>query len=93
MLVCRAPLRWPGHLIYAKLSEADLRPFEGGPISYSPFPAALELNPSEQRNVSVPPSAREVTIVVKDRLGTSRYDFEIPGVRLNELPKNRLKNR
>jgi hypothetical protein len=89
LLVCRAPLRWPGHLIYAKLSETDLRPFEGGTISYSPFPAALEFVPSEQREVSVPPSARQVTIVVKERLGTSRCDFEIPGVRLNELPKNR----
>ena len=82
-------MRWPGHLIYAKLSETDLRPFEGF-ISYSPFPAELEFNPIQQRAVSVPPSSRQVTIVAKERLGTSRCDFEIPDIRLIDLlSKNR----
>jgi hypothetical protein len=84
---CRSPFRWPGRLVYAKLGRTDANSFEQT-ISYSPFPAELNLNPIETRWASSyasgpPPNVPDVTIVVKEPLAHLRRDFEARGIRLS----------
>jgi len=84
-LKCRAPFRWPERLVYAKFSESDVRSFTSL-ISYSPFPAALNLaDPIETRELSAPPSLRQVTILVEQPIEQFRLDFEIPSVHIEDL--------
>lgn len=84
---CRSPFRWPRRLVYAKLGHTDANSFEQT-ISYSPFPAELNLNPIETRWASSyasgpPPKVRDVTILVKEPLAHLRRDFEARGIRLS----------
>ena len=77
---CQAAFRWPTPLVYAKFGE-DMEPFTHS-ISYSPFPADLSFDSVEGHDVSLPASASQVTMVVKERLESLRYDFEVANVRL-----------
>jgi hypothetical protein len=93
---CRSPFRWPGRLVYAKLGRTDANSFEQT-ISYSPFPAELNLNPIETRWASSyasgpVPNVPDVTIVVKEPLAHLRRDFEARGIRLSAfmLPAMRV---
>ncbi len=53
-------------------------------LSYSPFPASLDLNPLETRWTE-PIHADEATIVTTRPLVHFRRDFELTGVRLRDL--------
>lgn len=74
---CQSAFRWPGRLVYADNSPLT------GIISYSPFPALMDLDPIvTQWAPSMPRSAEETTILVKEPLAHIRREFELREVRL-----------
>lgn len=84
---CRSAFRWPARLIYAKLGHTNANSFAQS-ISYSPFPAGLNIEPIETRWASAfasgpPPTVRNVTIVVEEPLAHVHRDFEARSVQLN----------
>jgi hypothetical protein len=84
---CRSAFRWPARLVYAKLGRSNANSF-AQTVSYSPFPAGLNIEPIETRWASAfafgpRPNVRDVTIVVEEPLAHLRRDFEARGVRLN----------
>lgn len=86
---CRAAFRWPDRLVYAKLGHTDANSFAQF-VSYSPFPASLNIDPIETRWASAyasgpPPTVRDVTILVEEPLGHLERDFEARDVRLNQF--------
>ena len=81
-LYCRSIFRWPAREVFAKVFQTDLHSFNSV-ISYSPFPAVLDLNPVETHWADGgPESDTELTLVTRERVSTFRRDFEIPGVQL-----------
>jgi hypothetical protein len=91
---CRSAFRWPGRLIYAKLGHTAANSFQQA-VSYSPFPADLNINPIETRWASAyaagpAPNVRDVTIIVEEPLAHMRRDLEARGVRLSDfvIPSN-----
>jgi hypothetical protein len=86
---CRSAFRWPDRLVYAKLGHSNADSFAQF-VSYSPFPASLNIDPIETRWASAypsgpPPTVRDVTITVEEPLAHLRRDFEAPNVNLNRL--------
>jgi hypothetical protein len=86
---CRSAFRWPARLVYAKLGDTNANSF-AQIVSYSPFPAGLNIEPVETRWASAfasgpPPTVHDVTIVVKEPLVHLRRELEARGVRLDEL--------
>ena len=82
-LFCRSAFRWPARLVYARAFQTNLSLFYSL-ISYSPFPAVLDLNPIESHWASGgPSSSRDLTLLVKKPVATSRRDIEVHGVRLS----------
>jgi hypothetical protein len=86
---CRAAFRWPARLVYAKLGRTNANSFTQF-VSYSPFPANLNIDPVETRWASAyasgpPPNVRDVTIVVEQPLAHLRRDFQVQNVRLDEF--------
>jgi len=80
-LYCRSAFRWPGRLVYAK-SGSDLSSFYNL-ISYSPFPAVLDLDPVESHWAGGASSDRETTLLMKKPLATFRRDLQVDGIRLD----------
>jgi hypothetical protein len=75
-LHCRSAFRWPDLLVYAKVrnDKESLWPM----ISYSPFPAGIELNYAEEHQAGgPPPHAPQATIIVMEPLSHFRTDFVI----------------
>jgi hypothetical protein len=88
---CRSAFRWPARLFSAKLGRNNANSFTQI-ISYSPFPASLNIEPVETRWASAyaagpPPTkpVRDVTIIVEEPLAHFRRDFEATGIPLNEF--------
>ncbi len=86
---CRAAFRWPDRLVYAKLGRTSADSFAQF-VSYSPFPAGLNIDPIETRWASAyasgpPPTVRDVTILVEEPLAHLERDFEARDVRLNQF--------
>ncbi len=76
---CRSAFRWPSRLIYAKLGHTNANSFTQN-VSYSPFPASLDIEPVETRwasgyAASMAPIVRDVTIIAKEPLAHFRRDF------------------
>jgi hypothetical protein len=76
---CRSAFRWPARLIFAKLGHTNANSFTQS-ISYSPFPASLDIEPVETRwasgyAASKAPIVRDVTIITKAPLAHVRRDF------------------
>ena len=85
-IVCNAPFRWPGHIISAK-PPAGGRTVFTSLISYSPFPANLQLSPIVSRTAGPFWShdehpSREVTIESEEPLAYVRRVVEVPDVSL-----------
>jgi hypothetical protein len=90
-IYCRSAFRWPARLVYAALGHTNAHSF-AQTISYSPFPAALSIDPIETRWASAYAAGplptkpiRNVTIMVEEPLAHFRRDFEAVGVPLNEF--------
>jgi len=82
VVYCQSVFRWPGELVYAKLTDTILNPIDTL-ISYAPFPAGFGLDPIETHWASGPPlSAPEVTLVMKEPLAFVRRDVEAREVRV-----------
>jgi hypothetical protein len=86
---CRSAFRWPSRLVYAKLGHTNANSFAQF-VSYSPFPASLNIDPVETRWASAyaagpPPNVRDVTIVVEEPLAHLRRDFEAQNIRLEDF--------
>ncbi len=86
---CRSAFRWPARLVYAKLGHTNANSFTQF-VSYSPFPASLNIDPIETRWASAyasgpPPTVRDVTIIVEEPLAHLRRDFEASAVHLDEF--------
>jgi hypothetical protein len=86
---CRSAFRWPDRLVYAKLGHSNADSFAQF-VSYSPFPASLNIDPIETRWASAypsgpPPTVRDVTITVEEPLAHLRRDFQAQNVNLNRL--------
>jgi hypothetical protein len=86
---CRSAFRWPARMVSAKLGHTDANSFEQA-VSYSPFPANLNIEPVETRWASAfasgpAPLVRDVTIVTEEPLTHLRRDFEARGVKLIDL--------
>jgi hypothetical protein len=92
---CRSAFRWPARLVYAKLGRTNANSFAQS-VSYSPFPASLNIDPIETRWASAyasgpPPTVRDVTIVVEEPLAHLRRNFEAGGVRLDQFAYSSVK--
>lgn len=86
---CRSAFRWPARLVYAKLGRTNANSFAQF-VSYSPFPANLNMDPVETRWASAyasgpPPTVRDVTIIVERPLTHLRRDFEARDVHLDQF--------
>jgi hypothetical protein len=86
---CRSAFRWPSRLIFAKLGHTNANSFTQT-VSYSPFPATLEIEPVETRwasgfAASIRPNVRDVTIIVKEPLAHFRRDFAAGNVPLDDF--------
>ena len=86
---CRSPFRWPGRLVYAKLGHTNANSFTQF-VSYSPFPASLNIEPVETRWASAyaagpTPNVRDVTIIVEEPLVHLRRDFQARDVQLEQF--------
>lgn len=76
---CRSAFRWPARLIYAKLGHTNANSFTQN-VSYSPFPASLDIEPVETRwasgfAASMAPIVRDVTIITEEPLAHFHRDF------------------
>jgi hypothetical protein len=59
-------------------------------ISYSPFPAGVELNAVEEHSAGgPPPHDPKVTIVVKETLAHEQRDFEVQDFRIGDFARLR----
>jgi hypothetical protein len=92
---CQSAFRWPARLVYAKLGRTNANSFAQF-VSYSPFPANLNIDPIETRWASAyasgpAPNVRDVTIVVEEPLAHLRHDFSASDVRLDEFAYSPLK--
>ncbi len=90
-IYCRSAFRWPARLIYTKLGDTNAKSFTQI-VSYSPFPAGLNIDPMETRWASAyaagpPPTerVRNVTIVVEEPLAHLRHDLEAHDVALDDF--------
>jgi hypothetical protein len=86
---CRAAFRWPARLVYAKLGRTNANSFTQF-VSYSPFPANLNIDPVETRWASAyasgpPPNVRDVTIMVEEPLAHLQRNFEAQNIRLEQF--------
>src|SRR6185295_13219219 len=80
-LVCQSAFRWPNLLVYAKVRDEteSMWPM----VSYSPFPAGVELNYVEAHwSSGPPPHAPLATIIMKEPLSHFRKDFVVENVLL-----------
>jgi hypothetical protein len=88
---CRTAFRWPARLVYAKLGHTNANSFTQS-VSYSPFPASLNIDPIETRWASAYAAGpapfepvRDVTIIVEEPLAHLRRDFEAHDVQLDKF--------
>jgi hypothetical protein len=86
---CRSAFRWPARLVYAKLGHTSANSFTQF-VSYSPFPASLNIDPVETRWASAyasgpAPNVRDVTIIVEQPLAHLHRDFEERDVQLDQF--------
>jgi hypothetical protein len=85
-LYCRSIFRWPRRLVSVTFgnggSAASVRS-----ISYSPFPASLELASLEQHSFSTPGWAKEVTVTTKEPVSHFWYNGEIRGALLKDFTR------
>jgi hypothetical protein len=66
VVYCRSAFRWPGALVYARLTDTVFSPINSL-ISYGPFPAVLSLDPIEVHWGAGPPLSRmDLTLVLKE---------------------------
>jgi hypothetical protein len=85
---CRSPFRWPSALVYAKVLDRTESVWPM--ISYSPFPAGVELNAVEEHSAGgPPPHDPKVTIVVKETLAHEQRDFEVQDFRIGDFARLR----
>jgi hypothetical protein len=85
-IVCRAPFRWPARIVSVKYPWGSLASFTHL-ISYSPFPANLQLDPVAERSAGPHwskdrRSSREVTIQTEEPIAYVRRDVEVPNFSL-----------
>ncbi len=93
---CRAFFGWPSRLVYAK--AGDLESGFTRLVSYSPFPAGLDLDSSEARYTSlvtarsaISTGINEVTILTRKPIAHLHRDFDFPSVRMSDfLIENRV---
>ena len=81
---CRSPFRWPRRWISAK-SPVDAAKSFSHLISYSPFPATLQLNPVVEHTVNLSAdtlSNRELTLQIEEPLEYLRRDIVVPNLHL-----------
>jgi hypothetical protein len=86
-LECRSPFRWPARLVSQK-SGTGRTPLTSL-ISYSPFPATLDLDPIVRKGSiyysrEPLPEERPVTIEVREPLAYLRRDVEVPDLHLDD---------
>lgn len=88
-LICRSAFGWPPLHVYVR-AGSELRAFDQS-VSYSPFPAVLNLDTGIEEHWSPAPprSLSEVTIIVKEPLAHLRRDIEAQGIALNDLVQAR----
>jgi hypothetical protein len=84
-LFCRSAFRWPERLVYAQGADGSLNSLYQL-VSYSPFPAALSVNPIEEHWTSgLPQAAKQVTIISRRPIAHLRRDLELEGVQIAEV--------
>ncbi len=83
-LHCRAAFRWPALLVFANVRND--RELLWPIVSYSPFPAGIELNYTEEHQVGgPPPHAPQATIVRLEPRWHFRTDFVIDQFNIGEF--------
>ncbi len=80
-IYCTAPLRWPGRLVYAEFGPNEIRSFTH-PVSYSPFPAGVDLDTVDMDMLAPPDTAREATIVSMAPLRHMKLRIDLPDLRV-----------
>ncbi len=81
---CKAAFGWPGALVQAQFDQGQKEDFVPT-FSYSPVPAALQLNPLESHWVSASPDSKQVTITLKKPVVHLHKDFEVKDVSLQAI--------
>jgi hypothetical protein len=83
-LGCRSAFRWPALLVFAKTRSDDELVWPV--ISYSPFPAGMELNYTEEHEVAgPPPHAPQAVIVRLEPRWHFRTDFVIDQFKMEDF--------
>jgi hypothetical protein len=83
LLKCRTAFRQPSQLFYAITdNETVLLRFI---TSYSPFPAALNLNPVQDGYFFIAVTGSPVTLIMKHQLAHLRRDLEVRNVSLDDF--------
>jgi hypothetical protein len=84
---CRSPFRWPRGMVTASFGGADVRPV-GHELSWSPFPADLDPNPSPIHGSSVygsaPAETLEMTVAVYQPLAHLKREFVWNGMKISD---------
>jgi hypothetical protein len=96
---CRSAFRWPARLVYQRLGDTDENTIPQ-PVSYSPFPADLSIDPIEihQSTVSAggpgpKPAIRDFTIIVEEPLAHLRRDIVAHDVQLDDFADPSVRRR
>jgi hypothetical protein len=97
---CRSAFRWPARLVYERLGDTDENAIPPQPVSYSPFPAELSIDPIESRQELLSeggpgpkPTIRNVTIVVEEPLAHLRRDIQAHNVQLDDFADPSVRRR
>ena len=83
VLKCRTAFREPSQLFYA-ITDNEPHSFRFG-VSYSPFPASLNLNPVQDANFFQLLRDSSVTLIMREQLAHLRRDLELRNVNLDDF--------
>jgi hypothetical protein len=96
---CRSAFRWPARLVYERLGDTDENTIPQ-PVSYSPFPADLSIDPIESRQELLSeggpgprPAISDFTIIVEEPLAHLRRDIEAHNAQLDDFADPSVRRR
>jgi hypothetical protein len=94
---CRSAFRWPARLVYERPGDANDISIPQ-PVSYSPFPADLSIDPIAMRQSSTSlaapaPATGSVTIIAEELVAHLQRDIEAHSVQLDDFADPSVRRR
>jgi hypothetical protein len=87
-IICGSPFRWPARLVWTHDNDSLDQPFLNS-LSYSPFPAALHIDPIETFSAKIR-GWNNAAIAIEEPLVHFRYDVEATGVHLGDFSPDQI---